>query len=145
MIGVITPIYNAEKTIIRALDSVQKQNCSHTIHHYIYNDGSTDNSRNIIREYYHENNERAIDVIDGYTQNNGQSAARNILIKQAIRDNCEYIAFLDADDEWYPDHVEKSIENLKHCDISYSTPQLTDGSQDVIAYEIGRASCRERV
>jgi glycosyltransferase involved in cell wall biosynthesis len=128
-------MYNAEKSIIRALDSVQKQEDHDFIKHYIYNDSSTDNSRDIVLKYFKEDDITPWEL-HGDCIRKGQSHARNYLIKQAIKDGCEYIAFLDADDEWMPDHLHISMINLASYDVSYSIPQLTDGLQNVVAYGI---------
>ena len=88
-ISAIMPAYNAEKYISRALDSVLKQSrpADEII---VIDDGSTDKTAEIVKGYA----ERIRYV---YQENGGESAARNRGIKEA---SCEWIAFLDSDDEW---------------------------------------------
>lgn len=90
MISVIIPLYNKEHFIKDTIDSVLSQSYDN-FELIIVNDGSTDNSVNIIAEF----DDPRINLIN---QNNlGVSAARNHGLKIAKGD---YITFLDADDTW---------------------------------------------
>ena len=85
--SVIIPVYNREKYIKRAIESVLKQTYKN-FELIVVDDGSTDDTPNIIKNY-------PIKII---TQKNlGVSAARNAGIKAS---NGQIIAFLDSDDEW---------------------------------------------
>lgn len=97
-------MYNAEKTIIRALKSVYLQTYLSNYQVIIVNDGSTDKSKSIVEEYIKENNLRNILIIDKL--NGGVSSARNVGLKLA---DGEYIALLDSDDEWLPEKNEKQM------------------------------------
>lgn len=120
-VGVITPIYNSTEYLYRTLDSVKKQ--THTnIVHYIYDDASNDGIELCKEEF--ENNPSFV-FIQG-KENKGQSFGRNVLLKKAIEDNCEIIAFLDSDDFWHSDHIEKSLKYLEENDIVYSKPHFSD-------------------
>lgn len=88
--SVVIPLYNKEAYIKRAIDSVLKQSFI-DFELIVINDGSTDNSVNIVKLY----NDNRIKLIE--QNNKGVSAARNKGISIA---NGDYIAFLDADDEW---------------------------------------------
>ena len=94
-VSVIIPFYNDHKTIKRAIDSVLNQTYEH-IEIIIVDDCSTEpiNLKNIDR---YSN----IKVIT-HKQNKGLSSARNTGVRSA---NGEYIAFLDADDEYHPDKI----------------------------------------
>ncbi len=118
-IGVITPVYNDEKFIVDSLNSVNFQTFPNVIH-YIYSDCGSDNSKNIIDNYSFTKDK----VIINGEINQGQSNARNVLIKQAIKDGCTHLAFLDADDHWFIDHLESSLIELGNNDIVYSTPNF---------------------
>ena len=112
-ISVIVPCYNAEKTIGYTLQSLIDQ----TIEDFevvVVNDGSTDNSLNIIEQYKDRLN---ISIIS--QDNLGVSAARNSGIKAA---NGDYITFLDADDMYYPEYFEVMLSAIKNndCDIVIS-------------------------
>lgn len=88
-ITVIIPIYNAEKTLISCIDSVLKQNIT-DIEIILVNDGSTDNTINILENY---RSDSRITIIN--QENNGVSNARNKGISIA---NGEYLFFIDSDD-----------------------------------------------
>ena len=106
-ISVIMPIYNASDYLRPALDSVIAQTLSE-IEIICIDDGSTDKSLSIIKEY-HEKDQR-IRIV---TENNaGVSTARN---KGIIRARGEYIIFLDADDFFEPTLLERLyVEAVKH-------------------------------
>ena len=97
MISVIIPLYNKEHYIEQTIRSVLSQIYT-DFELIIVNDGSTDKSIDVVK--------KIIDPrITCISQNNqGVSAARNAGIKIA---QGEYIAFLDADDEWKPEYLEK--------------------------------------
>lgn len=91
-ISVIMPVYNVENYIYESLSSVANQ----TFTQYeliIINDGSTDRSEKIIKEFMNEHKQMQIHYI--YQENNGQSSARNRGIEVA---SGEYIYFFDSDD-----------------------------------------------
>ncbi|ALL04401.1 hypothetical protein AQ505_02130 [Pedobacter sp. PACM 27299] len=102
-VTVIIPVYNAEKTIGRALASVLNQ----TIAPYeiiIIDDGSHDNSSLIVQEHIDLNPMFKFHLIK--KSNGGVSSARNVGLKKATGN---YIAFLDSDDEWFLDKLEKQL------------------------------------
>ncbi|CAA7386112.1 glycosyltransferase family 2 protein [Chryseobacterium fistulae] len=113
MISVIIPIFNAEKTIIRTLDSVKAQTIGVDIFEIIIiNDGSTDESKNVIEKYIIENSTMTIQLIN--QSNKGVSYARNRGLKIAKGD---YIALLDADDEWLPKKIEKQLTYFQDISV----------------------------
>ena len=102
-ISVIVPVYNSAKYLNKCLDSLVSQ----TIKSYeiiIINDGSTDDSLEIIKKYINIYNN--IKLIS--TQNNGIGIARNIGLKQA---KGEYVTFVDSDDYVSNDFLEKMLKN----------------------------------
>ena len=115
-ISVIIPVFNKDATIARALNSVfnQKERPDEII---IINDGSTDNSIQVIQQFDNE-------IIKLVHQSNfGVSVARNRGIENAKFD---YIAFLDADDEWLPEFIStiKSLIHLFPEAIGYGTKYI---------------------
>lgn len=88
MFSIIIPIYNTEKYIRECLDSLLREEVDIEI--IIINDGSTDNSDEIIKEYLDKGNIKYF-----YQENSGVSKARNLGISKATGD---YIMFLDSDD-----------------------------------------------
>lgn len=96
MFSVVIPLYNKQEFIKRAIDSVLSQ--SFTNYEIILvDDGSTDRSLDVVNSY---KNSR-INVIQ--QKNAGVSAARN---KGIVAARYEWVAFLDADDEWTHDHLQ---------------------------------------
>lgn len=126
-VAVITPCYNDLK-IVNAIQSVKDQTYKN-ICHYIYDDNSTNDIKNILQSFEQHNHF----FIKFANINQGQSNARNFLIDQAIRDGCEFIAFLDSDDTWDNDHIEKSLKHLAEHDITYSTPRFIDNNKTLLA------------
>lgn len=96
MISVVIPLYNSEKYISRSICSVIQQTCQ-DFEIIVVDDGSTDHGANIVRQFNHPK----IRIIQ--QKNGGVSAARNTGIHAS---QGELIAFLDADDEWLPNHLE---------------------------------------
>jgi glycosyltransferase involved in cell wall biosynthesis len=125
-IAVITPVYNDIERIFFTIDCVKKQTLDNVVH-YIFDDASTDGLKDGIRELLDDN---SICYIRGL-ENKKQSYARNVCIKKAIEDGCDYIAFLDSDDSWADTHLEKSIHHLNEHDVVYSKPMFV-GHEGII-------------
>jgi glycosyltransferase involved in cell wall biosynthesis len=100
-VSVIIPAYNCETVIGRAISSVLKQN-EVELEIIIIDDGSTDNTRYEVTCF--ENRVRYF-----FQSNSGPAAARN---RGLAESRGEFIAFLDADDEWLPEYLEKTIPLL---------------------------------
>ncbi|EPO4111642.1 glycosyltransferase [Enterobacter cloacae] len=106
-VSIIVPVYNVERYLRKCLDSLVNQTLS-SIEIIIVNDGSTDGSEKIIKEFT-----TSYTNIIHITQNNmGLSEARNTGVRYATGD---YIAFLDSDDwvanDAYKILYEKAIKN----------------------------------
>lgn len=99
VLSVIIPVYNAERTLRTAIDSVLMQRCD-DVEIVVVDDGSTDGSWEIIESYG--------DRVVGIRQENaGASTARNIGIEHS---RSEYIKFLDADDYLLPECLDAQIK-----------------------------------
>jgi glycosyltransferase involved in cell wall biosynthesis len=120
LVSIIIPCYNAENYIAATIKSVINQTYSNW-DLLIVNDGSTDNSPDIIKEFVA--NDNRIACID--KPNSGVSDSRN---KGLEKSKGDFIAFLDADDIWKREYLEKQIENLQanHYTISYTACQLVN-------------------
>jgi glycosyltransferase involved in cell wall biosynthesis len=97
-VSVVIPAHNAAATIARAVESVLAQSlaCDEII---VVDDGSTDDTASIVRSFA-----MARTLI--LSKCSGAAAARNLGIEQA---QGEFIAFLDADDEWLPHKTERQV------------------------------------
>ncbi len=104
-VSVIIPVYNVEKYLRECLDSVINQTLS-DIEIICVNDGSTDNSLAILEEYAQK--DTRIKIIS--KRNEGAGKARQAAIKKA---SGEYLAFLDGDDYYKSDFVEKMYASAK--------------------------------
>lgn len=103
--SVVIPLYNKQAYLRRSIDSVLSQTFT-DIEVVIVDDGSTDDSYSIASAY----NDTRIRIIR--QTNAGVSAARNRGIKESYG---KWIAFLDADDEWLPQFLQK----VKDCALLF--------------------------
>jgi glycosyltransferase involved in cell wall biosynthesis len=104
-ISVIIPVYNVEKYLEKCLESVINQTLGE-IEIICINDGSTDNSLQILEDF--AQNDKRIKIIN--KENSGQGSARNIGMQQATG---QYISFIDSDDWIDLNMYEKLYENAK--------------------------------
>ncbi|MFD1166484.1 glycosyltransferase family 2 protein [Sphingobacterium daejeonense] len=110
LVSVILPVYNAASTIKESLVSVCNQTYT-KLEIIVINDGSTDNSLEVIKEI--AKNDGRIKIIN--KNNEGLIKGLNQGLSLA---NGEYIARMDADDLCYADRIEKQVKYLnKHLDI----------------------------
>lgn len=110
-ISIILPVYNCQEFLKKCLDSLLNQTYSN-IEIIAINDGSTDDSGTILKDY--SNKDNRIKLID--KQNSGVSSSRNIGLDNS---NGKYIMFCDADDWYNKDTCEKlyNIMEDNQCDI----------------------------
>jgi len=101
-VAVVLPCHNVEAYLQRALDSIFAQT-HNDLHVYAVDDGSTDHTRQILKE-----NAGCCTL---FSQSHcGPGAARNRAIQMS---DSAFVAFLDADDEWLPHKLERQISFLK--------------------------------
>lgn len=109
MISVIIPVYNAEKSIEKSLNSIKNQTWIGDFEIIIVDDGSIDQSKNVIKKFITEN--ANLNIVFISQENGGVSKARNVAIKKATGD---FIAFLDSDDEWLVEKTQKQMRFLEN-------------------------------
>lgn len=109
-VSIIVPIYNVEKYLNRCIESLLNQTLEN-IQIILVNDGSTDNSGKIAKEYAKKNPDKIIYL---EKENGGLSDARNYGIPYATG---KYIAFLDSDD-YIEKNAYKEMYN-KACEDNY--------------------------
>lgn len=98
-VSVIIPAYNAAGFVRRAVDSVLAQTCA-DFELLVVDDGSTDGTRDVLASYGAKLRVLA-------QPNGGPAAARNHGLRYAQGD---YVAFLDADDHWLPQKLERQLQ-----------------------------------
>ena len=116
--SVIIPAFNAECTIIKCVQSVLAQTFI-DFEIIIINDGSTDGTKSLLQNFC----KKFSNIKIFHQDNEGVSSARNVGLALSTG---EYIAFLDADDFWYPNKLNDyylSIENHQP-DLLYSNYTL---------------------
>lgn len=127
LVSVITPVYNCEKYIDRTLNSIFNQTYKN-IEIVLVDDQSPDKSADIIKSYQKSHPE-----IIYYLQprNMGAGHARNKALELA---KGQYVAFLDADDLWKKDKIEKQVELLqkKKGGLCFTAIEMIDGEDRVI-------------
>lgn len=118
-ISIVIPLYNKQDTILSTIDSVLRQT-HQDFEIVVVDDGSSDNSLKLIKGI----EDARIRVV---TQSNaGVSAARNRGIKES---QGEFIAFLDADDEWDTNYLETQVNLLKDypgCNVAATNYRFKD-------------------
>jgi glycosyltransferase involved in cell wall biosynthesis len=118
-VSVIVPVYNAEATLAYTLESIRRQ----TFQNYeliVIDDGSTDGTLARLRGV-HDPRLRVFSH-----QNAGLAAARNRGIQ---RSTGEFVTFIDGDDLWTPDKLERQLEALQHhpgAMVAYSWTAFID-------------------
>jgi hypothetical protein len=109
------PAYNAERFIGQAIESVLAQSYPNW-ELFVVNDGSTDSTAEVVAGY----SDSRIRLL--HQTNDGESAARNTALKNL---HGELVAFLDADDQYLPHHLESTVTFLEE-NLDYSGV-YTDG------------------
>lgn len=128
-ISIIIPVYNTGKHIEKCLNSIKNQTRKIDLEVIIINDGSTDNSENIVKQYI-EKHKEFLNIKYYSKENEGVAKTRNFGIEKATSD---YIMFLDSDDYIEPETfetLEKYIE--QDIDLIKFKLQRVDENDNVI-------------
>ena len=113
LVSIVTPIYNGSSTIGKTIESVLNQTYK-SFEMIIVDDLSTDNTVKIVKKY--SNKDKRIKLI-ALDKKGGASVARNKAISKA---KGKYIAFLDGDDLWKKDKLEKQIKFMEDNNVYFS-------------------------
>lgn len=131
LISIIVPVYNVEKYLVQAMESILSQKkCELQI--ILINDGSTDSSLKIIQQYADRYSN--IEVIN--QSNQGLSAARNAGLNVA---KGQYVMFLDSDDWLVEGCVEDIVTNIKENApdlLVYAGQKVYEKSKDLVRGEL---------
>lgn len=138
IVSVVIPTYNAEKTIIRNLSALAKQECPFEYEIIVVDDGSSDGTRNLTAKFIEEldgsNRIRLVGVPHG-----GPAAARNTGIKEAQSD---IVLFLDADcipqEKWLSSMVEYLFSDSSVAGVggTYKTLNAESPTARFVGYDI---------
>ncbi len=114
LVSIVMPSYNTAKYIGASIRSVLAQSYSNW-ELIIVDDCSTDDTDNVVKQYLTDNRIRFLKN----EKNSGAAVSRNRALREA---KGKWIAFLDSDDLWKPDKLEKQITFMecKNCDFSYT-------------------------
>ena len=113
LVSIITPTYNCAEFIGETIDSVQSQTYI-SWEMIIVDDCSTDNTKEIVEKY--SKNDKRIKYYCMISQS-GAAKARTRAMQLA---QGEYIAFLDSDDLWISDKLEKQLTFMKQHDVAFT-------------------------
>lgn len=113
LVSIITPIYNSENFLEQCIQSVISQTYKNW-EHILVDDCSTDKSADIILECAEKDSRIKYIKLN---KNSGAGIARNTAIEAA---KGKYIAFLDSDDLWYPEKLEKQLNFMQKNDYHFS-------------------------
>lgn len=137
LVSVITPVYNAEKYIDKTLESVLAQTYKN-IEIVLVDDRSKDRSAEIIKKYQEIHPE-----IVYYLQpeNMGAGHARNKALEIS---GGQYVAFLDSDDMWKPEKIDKQVRLLqeKNEGFCFTAIEMVDGDDKIIK---GKRTVKEEI
>ena len=137
IVSIIMPMYNSSFFVEQSIDSVIAQTYKNW-ELIIIDDYSTDNSREIVEKYIERDLRIKIICLE---ENLGVAEARNRGIEIA---NGQYLAFLDSDDIWHPEKLQKQIFFMKKNNIAFSYTQYRHFSQKD-KYEGKNIDVKERV
>ncbi|WP_277821228.1 glycosyltransferase family 2 protein [Palleniella muris] len=130
LVSVIVPVYNAERYLLKCIDSLLTQTYSN-IELLLVNDGSKDGSGNICDDYARKDSR--IRVI--HLENGGVSRARNKALEIMKGD---WVCFADSDDEVTPTYVQHFVDAIEdNVDIIIAGAKFVheDGRQTVLGYK----------
>ena len=134
-VTVVIPTFNRASVIGRAIRSVLGQTCQDW-ELIVVDDGSTDGTEQAVRGL----SDNRIKYIR-HDRNGGGGAARNTGIRHA---QGEYVAFLDSDDEWLPEKLQKDLEVFRNSDLSvglvYTSKMILDETGRVLETRVATRS-----
>ena len=113
LVSIITPTYNCGKFIGQTIESVQAQTWQNW-EMIIVDDRSQDDTRQIVADYQNSDSRIRYHLLE---ENSGAAVARTEAMKLATG---AYMAFLDSDDLWTPDKLERQIRWMEEKDYAFS-------------------------
>jgi glycosyltransferase involved in cell wall biosynthesis len=132
LISVITPVYNGQRYLADTIESVLRQTYSHW-EMWIINDASSDQSLDIANRF--KNLDDRIKVIDS-ASHIGAARARNLGISAS---NGRFISFLDADDCWFPNKLERQVAFMLKNNFAFTYTGYEIINSDGITISVNKA------
>ncbi len=123
LVSVIMPTYNCGKYIVESIESVVKQTVTDW-EIWIVDDCSTDNTYEVLSSYLDRYPNIHYHCLE---QNGGPAVARTEGMKRATG---KYVAFLDSDDIWYPEKLEKQIAFMERNGVNFSATAYAQMDED---------------
>ena len=123
LVSIITPSYNCAKFVEETIQSILSQ--TYTNWELIFQDDcSTDNTKEIVAKYAEKDSRIKYEC---NARNSGAAITRNNALRRA---NGKWIAFLDSDDLWFPEKLEKQIEFMSRNKYSFSYHEYTEITEE---------------
>lgn len=113
LVSIITPAFNSARYISETILSVQNQTCENW-EMIIVDDHSSDETTRIVTSFAAQDNRIKLCSL---TENSGAGKARNLAVEKATG---KYIAFLDADDVWKPEKLEKQLAFMESNKLPFT-------------------------
>lgn len=135
-VAVLMSTYNGEKYLEKQLDSILSQKGDYSIEIIIRDDGSTDNTKNILKKYCKQYNN-----IRWYA---GVSKGPALSFIELLRKNkgYDFYAFSDQDDYWLPNKLSRSIEKLmdEKASLYFANAMLVDSDLNLLNINVYKQS-----
>jgi glycosyltransferase involved in cell wall biosynthesis len=129
LVSVVIATYHGKRFIAEALESVSRQ--THTNWEaVIVEDGSNDGTEQVVRDFARRHSSHRVDYFRS-AENYGLGYTRNLTFARSLG---KFIAILDADDRWLPDHLSASLRALNESgkDIVYSTSLMFEDQAELL-------------
>ncbi len=132
-VAVIIPVFNSGITILKALESLEKQSFK-AWRAIIINDGSTDDTLNVINKY----SSKKIEIIN-LQKNHGRGYARQVGLERVREMKIPYMCMLDADDFYFPDKLEFQFNYMEqHPDVTLLSSAMALSDKNNNLYSVIR-------
>ena len=123
LVSIITPTYNCGRFIGETIESVQKQTYTNW-EMIIVDDCSTDDTKSVVEKYLQQDERIKYHCL---AENSGAAVARTKAMELATG---QYMAFLDSDDLWMPDKLEKQLEFMQKNNYAFTSTSYQHMSEE---------------